>query len=100
MRNRRRPRRLGAACMSLRDEYGGSSCRNQNSLTGPVTTDMAKVRQRKRNMVDREIALHLQNYKISGAVLIMGTGRLVAPKTLEVRLSDAKVSQRALQGCR
>jgi hypothetical protein len=31
--------------------------------TGAVATDMAKVRQRKRNMVEREIALHLENYK-------------------------------------
>ena len=57
-------------------------------ITGPVTTDMAKVRQRKRDMVDREIALHLQNYKTSGAELIMGAGRFVAPKTLEVHLND------------
>ena len=56
--------------------------------TGPVATDMAKVRQRKRDMVNREIDLHLQNYKTSGAELIMGTGRFVAPKTLEVRLND------------
>src|SRR5262249_50037027 len=46
------------------------------------------VRQRKRDMVDREIALHLQNYKTTGAELIMGTGRFVAPKTLEVSLND------------
>jgi pyruvate/2-oxoglutarate dehydrogenase complex dihydrolipoamide dehydrogenase (E3) component len=58
------------------------------TVTGPVTTDMAKVRQRKRDMVDGEIALHLRNYKTSGAELIMGTGRFVAPKTLEVRLND------------
>src|SRR6201981_4002380 len=57
-------------------------------ITGPVTTDMAKVRQRKRDMVEREIALHLQNYKSSGAELIMGSGRFVAPRTLEVRLND------------
>ena len=57
------------------------------TATGPVATDMAKVRQRKRDMVDREIDLHLQNYKTSGAELIMGTGRFVAPKTLEVRLN-------------
>ena len=49
---------------------------------------MAKVRQRKRDMVDREIELHLHNYKTSGAELIMGSGRFVAPKTLEVRLND------------
>jgi pyruvate/2-oxoglutarate dehydrogenase complex dihydrolipoamide dehydrogenase (E3) component len=57
-------------------------------ITGPVTTDMAKVRQRKRDMVDREIALHLHNYKTTGGELIMGTGRFVAPKTLEVNLND------------
>jgi pyruvate/2-oxoglutarate dehydrogenase complex dihydrolipoamide dehydrogenase (E3) component len=49
---------------------------------------MAKVRQRKRDIVDREIALHLDNCKTSGFELIMGTGRFVAPKTLEVRLDD------------
>jgi pyruvate/2-oxoglutarate dehydrogenase complex dihydrolipoamide dehydrogenase (E3) component len=58
------------------------------TVTGPVTTDMATVRQRKRDMVDREIALHLHNYETSGAELIMGTGRLVAPKTIEVQLND------------
>jgi pyruvate/2-oxoglutarate dehydrogenase complex dihydrolipoamide dehydrogenase (E3) component len=58
-----------------------------DTATGPVATDMAKVRQRKRDMVEREIALHLENYKTSGAELIMGTGRFVAPKTLEVRLN-------------
>src|SRR5215469_14705533 len=57
-------------------------------ITGPVTTDMAKVRQRKRDMVSREIELNLHNYKTSGAELIMGSGRFVAPKTLEVRLND------------
>jgi pyruvate/2-oxoglutarate dehydrogenase complex dihydrolipoamide dehydrogenase (E3) component len=57
-------------------------------ITGPITTDMAKVRQRKRDMVNREIELHLHNYKTSGAELIMGSGRFVASKTLEVRLND------------
>ena len=58
------------------------------TVTSPATTDMAKVRQRKRDMVDAEIALHLQNYEKTGAELIMGTGRFVAAKTLEVRLND------------
>jgi pyruvate/2-oxoglutarate dehydrogenase complex dihydrolipoamide dehydrogenase (E3) component len=65
-------------------------------ITGPVATDMAKVRQRKRDMVDREIALHLRNYKTSGAELIMGAGRFVGPKTLEVQLNDG--GTRALAG--
>src|SRR5476649_2664119 len=54
--------------------------------TAPVAIDMAKVRQRKRDMVDGLIAMHLENYKASGAELIMGEARFVAPKTLEVRL--------------
>jgi pyruvate/2-oxoglutarate dehydrogenase complex dihydrolipoamide dehydrogenase (E3) component len=58
------------------------------TMTGPVATDMATVRQRKRDMVDSQIAMHLQNYKSSGAELVMGSGRFVAPKTLEVRLND------------
>ena len=46
------------------------------TVTGPVSTDMAVVRQRKRDMVDRQIAAHLQNYKTSGAELILGLGVL------------------------
>jgi pyruvate/2-oxoglutarate dehydrogenase complex dihydrolipoamide dehydrogenase (E3) component len=57
-------------------------------ITGSVATDMAKVRQRKRDMVSREIALHLHSYRASGAELIMGDGRFIAPKTLQVRLND------------
>ncbi|MGK9171346.1 mercuric reductase [Inquilinus limosus] len=58
------------------------------TITGPVRTDMAAVRGRKQGMVDREIAFHLNAYKESGAELIMGTGRFVAPKTIEVALND------------
>jgi pyruvate/2-oxoglutarate dehydrogenase complex dihydrolipoamide dehydrogenase (E3) component len=57
-------------------------------VTGPVTTDMTTVLKRKRDMVQREIEAHLHNYKTTGAELIMGNGRFVAPKTLEVHLSD------------
>jgi pyruvate/2-oxoglutarate dehydrogenase complex dihydrolipoamide dehydrogenase (E3) component len=58
------------------------------TVTGPVTIDMAAVRQRKRDMVNREVEFHLQNYKTTGVELIMGSGRFVAPKTLEVTLND------------
>ena len=57
-------------------------------ITGSVTTDMAKVRQRKRDMVEREIELHLHNYRTTGAELIMGSARFAAPKTLEVCPND------------
>jgi len=56
--------------------------------TGPVAVDMAKVRERKRGMVEREASFHIDAYASSGAELIMGTGRFVAPKTIEVQLND------------
>jgi pyruvate/2-oxoglutarate dehydrogenase complex dihydrolipoamide dehydrogenase (E3) component len=58
------------------------------AVDGAVRTDMATVRQRKRAMVDHEVAFHLDAYKKSGAELIMGRGHFVAPKTIEVRLND------------
>lgn len=57
-------------------------------VTGSTAIDMERVRQRKRDMVDGLIAMHQDRYKASGAELIMGAGRFVAPKTLEVRLND------------
>jgi pyruvate/2-oxoglutarate dehydrogenase complex dihydrolipoamide dehydrogenase (E3) component len=65
-------------------------------VTGSVAVDMARVRQRKREMVEGLIALHLDLYKKSGAELIMGNGRFVAPKTLEIRLRDG--GTRVLRG--
>src|SRR6266550_2021960 len=44
-------------------------------VTGSTATSMKKVLARKRDMVDGLIAMHLDNYKASGAELIMGTGR-------------------------
>jgi pyruvate/2-oxoglutarate dehydrogenase complex dihydrolipoamide dehydrogenase (E3) component len=56
--------------------------------TGSVAIDMAKVRQRKRDMVKSEVGAVLQQYETSGAELVMGDGHFVAPKTLEVRLNS------------
>lgn len=58
------------------------------TMTGPVAVDMAAVRQRKREMVEAEVAAHLRNYEVSGAELIMGSGRFIAPMTLEISLND------------
>ena len=58
------------------------------TLVGEVRTDMRKVRGRKQDMVEREIAIHLKAYKESGAELVMGSGRFVGPKTIEVALND------------
>lgn len=56
--------------------------------TGQAVIDMERVRQRKRDMVDGLVAMHLDRYKASGAELIMGSGRFAAPKTVDVRLRD------------
>jgi pyruvate/2-oxoglutarate dehydrogenase complex dihydrolipoamide dehydrogenase (E3) component len=57
------------------------------TTVGSAATDMGKVRQRKREMVERETQFHLQAYQSSGARLVMGTGRFVGPKTIEVQLN-------------
>src|SRR5262249_53328936 len=57
-------------------------------VAGPYEIDMERVRQRKRDMVEAEVAAHLEKYASSGAELIMGTGRFVAPRTVEVTLND------------
>jgi pyruvate/2-oxoglutarate dehydrogenase complex dihydrolipoamide dehydrogenase (E3) component len=57
------------------------------TLNAAVRTDMGKVRQRKQDMIDREIAFHVNAYKQSGVDLIMGSGRFVGPKTIKVDLA-------------
>jgi pyruvate/2-oxoglutarate dehydrogenase complex dihydrolipoamide dehydrogenase (E3) component len=59
------------------------------TVTGSIRTDMRKVRSRKQDMIDREIDFHLNAYKSSGAELIMGSGRFVGPKTIEVTLNES-----------
>jgi pyruvate/2-oxoglutarate dehydrogenase complex dihydrolipoamide dehydrogenase (E3) component len=59
---------------------------------------MSRVRQRKREMVNGLIALHLDLYKASGAQLILGEAKFIRPKTVEVRLNDG--GTRTLSGDR
>jgi pyruvate/2-oxoglutarate dehydrogenase complex dihydrolipoamide dehydrogenase (E3) component len=103
--------RLGRRTAVVERKWIGGSCPNINCLpskneiwsakiadlvhraekfgmaTGSTALDMVRVRERKREMVDGLIAMHLERYKASGADLIMGAGRFVAPKTLEVQLN-------------
>jgi len=65
-------------------EHGGQF----GVVTGPVTTDMGTVFRRKRDMIRDEVKLRLQNFETTGTELIVGEGRFVAPKTLEVRLNN------------
>lgn len=83
------------ACMPSKNEiwsarvaYLARNAARFGTISGPVKTDMAQVRRRKQDMIDREIDFHIGAYKSSGAELIMGSGRFVAPKTIEVALKD------------
>ena len=58
--------------------------------------DMAVVRDRKRKMVDGLMEMHRSKFRASGAELVWGNGRFVAPKTIEVMLSAGGV--RVLRG--
>src|SRR5215472_3852452 len=56
--------------------------------TGPVSTDMRGVFNRKRKMVEGEVQFHLDRFKATGAELIRGEARFTGPKTVEVQLHD------------
>jgi pyruvate/2-oxoglutarate dehydrogenase complex dihydrolipoamide dehydrogenase (E3) component len=66
--------------------------------TGPVTTSMKGVQDRKRAMVDSLRQVHLDRYRASGAELIMGEARFTAPRTVEVDLETG--GQRRIGGDR
>jgi len=55
---------------------------------GSLAVNMAGVQRRKQEMVRGLIETHLDRYKASGAELIMGTARFIAPRTVEVSLND------------
>ena len=76
---------------SARVAYLAQHAAQFGTLTAPVKTDMEKVRQRKQNMVEREIEAHLKAYQESGAELIMGSGRFTAPRTLEILLNSGEL---------
>jgi pyruvate/2-oxoglutarate dehydrogenase complex dihydrolipoamide dehydrogenase (E3) component len=112
--------RAGRRTAVVERRYVGGSCPNINCLpskneiwsakvadlvhharafgmvTGSTAIDMRRVRQRKRDMVDGLVAMHLEHYQASGAELIMGAARFVGPKTLEVRLNEG--GTRMLEG--
>jgi pyruvate/2-oxoglutarate dehydrogenase complex dihydrolipoamide dehydrogenase (E3) component/uncharacterized protein (DUF302 family) len=58
--------------------------------------DMAAVRERKRKMVAGLVDMHLGIYKKTGAELLMGSGRFVGPKTIEVTSTEG--TTRVLRG--
>jgi len=56
-------------------------------VTGQIRVDMAGVARRKRKMVEGLIKLHLDEFKASGAELVMGEARFTEPKTVDVTLN-------------
>ena len=82
------------ACMPSKNEIW--SARVAHLVRTAVSSDMVrasgptwrKVLARKQEMIEREIALHLSAYKEAGAELIMGSGRFIGPKTIEVALNE------------
>src|SRR6266566_1048953 len=55
--------------------------------------DMSAVRERKRNMVTSLNEMYLENYRNTGAEFILGTGRFVASRTVQVTLADGTTRQ-------
>jgi len=55
--------------------------------------DMAGVRERKRRMVRGLNNMYMENYRKTCAEFILGTGRFVAPRTVEVTLADGTTRQ-------
>jgi pyruvate/2-oxoglutarate dehydrogenase complex dihydrolipoamide dehydrogenase (E3) component len=65
-------------------------------VDGGFTTDMRAVRERKRKMVSSWNNVYLETYKATGAEFILGSGRFIAPRTIEVELPDG--TKRQLRG--
>jgi pyruvate/2-oxoglutarate dehydrogenase complex dihydrolipoamide dehydrogenase (E3) component len=55
--------------------------------------DMADVRERKRKMVRGLNDMYMENYRNTGAELILGAGRFLASRTVEVTLADGTTRQ-------
>jgi len=65
-------------------------------VDGNFSVDMRAVRERKCKMVSGWNDMYLENYKTTGAELILGSGQFIGPKTLEVALQDG--TRRQLRG--
>ena len=55
--------------------------------------NMADVRERKRRMVRGLNDMYMENYRNTGAEFILGTGRFLAARTVEVTLADGTTRQ-------
>ncbi|MEY2525146.1 MAG: hypothetical protein QOJ66_3711, partial [Ilumatobacteraceae bacterium] len=53
-----------------------------------ISVNMQGVQARKRKMVENLVQMHLERYAASGAELVMGEGRFIAPRTVAVSLNS------------
>ena len=107
----------GQRAIVVERRYIGGSCPNinclpsKNEITSAKVADvvrhasqfgtdvtsarinMPNVLARKRKMVEAEIAAHRQLYRETGAGLVMGEARFVAPKTVDVQLEGGGTRQ-------
>ena len=58
-----------------------------------LTIDMSGVRERKRTMVHGLNEMYLDNYRKTGAEFILGTGRFIERKIVQVTLADGSTRQ-------
>jgi pyruvate/2-oxoglutarate dehydrogenase complex dihydrolipoamide dehydrogenase (E3) component len=65
-------------------------------LTDKWTVSMPGVRARKRQMVDELLQIHLENFARSKAEIVMGEGRFIGDRTLQVSLVGGR--ERILHG--
>lgn len=63
---------------------------------GNIAIDMGLVRERKRRMVSASVDVHLEEFRKSGAELVLGSAQFVGARTVEARLLDG--STRTLRG--
>lgn len=59
--------------------------------TGQVSVDMQGVRSRKREMVAGMVSIHRRRFEAPNIEFLLGEGRLVGPRTVEVGLADGGV---------
>ena len=58
--------------------------------TTPGTIAMEGVRQRKRETVDGVIEIHRKRFAVPNLEFVLGEGRFIAPRTIEVRLAEGR----------
>lgn len=112
--------RSGQRVVVIEDRYVGGSCPNIACLPSKnliasasvarivresaaygvradgISVSMQAVQARKRAMVEGLVALHRDRFAASGAELVMGRGRFVAERTIEVALPEG--GTRVMQG--